>query len=62
MQALGRPTDVYWGVIFPGERAQQCEGVSLCARHPQLYEAGLEYFTFLILIHFATGKFKYGVS
>ena len=58
----GRPTDVYWGVIFPGERAQQCEGVNgLCARHPsQLYEAGLEgILLFLILIYFAsTGKFK----
>jgi phosphatidylglycerol---prolipoprotein diacylglyceryl transferase len=40
----GRPTDVPWGVIFPGERAQDCPGVAgLCARHPsQLYEAGLE--------------------
>ena len=40
----GRPTDVAWGVIFPGDRAQNCPGVEgLCARHPsQLYEAGLE--------------------
>ncbi|MDD9921446.1 MAG: prolipoprotein diacylglyceryl transferase [Boseongicola sp.] len=40
----GRPTDVPWGVIFPGQRAQDCPGVEgLCARHPsQLYEAGLE--------------------
>lgn len=40
----GRPTDVPWGVIFPGETAQACPGVQgLCARHPsQLYEAGLE--------------------
>lgn len=40
----GRPTDVPWGVVFPGDRAQECEGViGLCARHPtQLYEAGLE--------------------
>lgn len=40
----GRPTDLPWGVIFPGEAAQDCPGVSgLCARHPsQLYEAGLE--------------------
>ena len=41
----GRPTDVPWGVVFPGARAQECppgwEGP--CARHPsQLYEAGLE--------------------
>ncbi|MBC7138544.1 MAG: prolipoprotein diacylglyceryl transferase [Defluviimonas sp.] len=41
----GRPTDLPWGVIFPGEAAQTCEGTAygLCARHPsQLYEAGLE--------------------
>lgn len=40
----GRPTDLPWGVIFPGARAQDCPGVEgLCARHPsQLYEAGLE--------------------
>lgn len=43
----GRPTDLPWGVIFPGEAAQTCPGTlalpGLCARHPsQLYEAGLE--------------------
>ena len=40
----GRPTDLPWGVIFPGEAAQTCPGViGPCARHPsQLYEAGLE--------------------
>lgn len=47
----GRPSDVPWAVIFPGEAAQNCpgpEGIvgtinTLCARHPsQLYEAGLE--------------------
>lgn len=40
----GRPTDVPWAVIFPGEAAQACQGVvGLCARHPsQLYEAVLE--------------------
>jgi phosphatidylglycerol---prolipoprotein diacylglyceryl transferase len=41
----GRPTDLPWGVIFPGEAAQTCAGITpgLCARHPsQLYEAGLE--------------------
>lgn len=40
----GRPTDVSWGVVFPGARAQDCPGVvGACARHPsQLYEAGLE--------------------
>ncbi|PWK59535.1 prolipoprotein diacylglyceryl transferase [Roseicyclus mahoneyensis] len=48
----GRPTDVAWGVIFPGEAAQACRGPvgivatelgEMCARHPsQLYQAGLE--------------------
>lgn len=40
----GRPTDLPWGVIFPGAAAQDCPGVlTLCARHPsQLYEALLE--------------------
>lgn len=40
----GRPTDLPWGVIFPGQAAQDCPGIEgLCARHPsQLYEAGLE--------------------
>ena len=40
----GRPTDLPWGVIFPGEAAQDCPGVvGPCARHAsQLYEAGLE--------------------
>ncbi len=48
----GRPTDVPWGVIFPGTRAQDCPGVEgLCARHPsQLYEAGLEGLVFAILV------------
>ena len=40
----GRPTDLPWGVVFPGEAAQTCPGiVGPCARHPsQLYEAVLE--------------------
>ena len=40
----GRPTDMPWGVIFPGFDAQTCPGfASPCARHPsQLYEALLE--------------------
>ncbi len=40
----GRPTDLPWGVIFPGPAAQDCPAVQgLCARHPsQLYEAALE--------------------
>lgn len=41
----GRPTTLPWGVIFPGDAAQTCDGMvpGTCARHPsQLYEAGLE--------------------
>lgn len=40
----GRPTDLPWGVAFPGEAAQACADVAgICARHPsQLYEAALE--------------------
>lgn len=40
----GKPTNFSLGVVFPGERAQDCpEVVGLCARHPsQLYEAGME--------------------
>lgn len=58
----GRPTTAYWGVIFPGERAQQCDGVvGPCARHPsQLYEAGLEgLLLFIVLFCIAlAGGFK----
>jgi phosphatidylglycerol:prolipoprotein diacylglycerol transferase len=40
----GRPTDLPWGVAFPGDAAQLCPGVlTVCARHPsQIYEALLE--------------------
>ena len=40
----GRPTDLPWGVAFPGIAAQDCGQLEgLCARHPsQLYEALLE--------------------
>lgn len=40
----GRQTDLPWGVIFPGDLAQDCGQLTLyCARHPsQLYEALLE--------------------
>ncbi len=58
----GRPTEVYWGVIFPGELAQQCNGVvGPCARHPsQLYEAGLEGLLLLIVLLYLSlkGGFK----
>lgn len=41
----GRPTDLPWGVVFPGNSAQACGQPlnEVCTRHPsQLYEAGLE--------------------
>ena len=40
----GRQTSLPWGVVFPGEAAQDCSVVqTMCARHPsQLYEATLE--------------------
>ncbi len=32
----GRPTTLPWGVIFPGDAAQDCPGITgLCARHPR---------------------------
>lgn len=55
----GRPTDVPWGVIFPGEAAQYCPGVvGPCARHPsQLYEAGLEGLLLgLLLLYLVFGR------
>ena len=55
----GRPTDVPWAVIFPGEVAQACPGISdLCARHPsQLYEALLEGLILgMLLIYLAWGR------
>ncbi len=60
----GRPTDLPWGVIFPGTRAQDCPGIEtlLCARHPsQLYEAlleGLILGAVLLWIAFRRGGFK----
>lgn len=55
----GRPTDLPWGVIFPGELAQSCASAAgPCARHPsQLYEAGLEgVVLMLILLILAFGR------
>jgi phosphatidylglycerol:prolipoprotein diacylglycerol transferase len=54
----GRPTEVFWGVIFPGDMAQQCDGVIVpCARHPsQLYEAGLEGLLLLIVLLYIAMK------
>lgn len=48
----GRPTELPWGVVFPGEAAQFCPYVvGLCARHPsQLYEAFLEGAVLLLLL------------
>ena len=58
----GRPTEVYWGVIFPGDLAQKCDGViGPCARHPsQLYEAGLEGLLLLVVLLYVAlkGGFK----
>jgi phosphatidylglycerol:prolipoprotein diacylglycerol transferase len=55
----GRPTSLPWGVVFPGEAAQDCPGFEgLCARHPsQLYEAGLEGLLLgLLLLWLAWGR------
>lgn len=60
----GRPTDVPWGVIFPGAAAQDCAGVAvgLCARHPsQLYEAlteGLILGAIILFLAFKRGWLK----
>ncbi|MCG7493746.1 prolipoprotein diacylglyceryl transferase [Thalassobius sp. Cn5-15] len=59
----GRPTDLPWGVAFPGPSAQTCEGIiGLCARHPsQLYEAALEGLilgTLLLILAFRRGALK----
>lgn len=59
----GRPSDVPWAVIFPGQAAQDCPGVvGPCARHPsQLYEAGLEGLlvgALLLFFAFRRGWFK----
>ncbi len=50
----GKPTNVPWGVIFPGDRAQDCAGIiGLCARHPsQIYEALMEGLLLFILLIF----------
>ncbi len=60
----GRPTDLPWGVIFPGEAAQACANLAngACARHPsQIYEAILEgavLATVLLLLAFRAGWLK----
>ncbi len=60
----GRPTDLPWGVIFPGAYAQDCPGITgLCARHPsQLYEAALEGLILgglILWLVYRRGGFKY---
>ena len=59
----GRPTDLPWGVVFPGRAAQACaNALEPCVRHPsQLYEAGLEGLllgTILMLLAFRFGALK----
>jgi len=59
----GRPTDLPWGVVFPGQAAQACAtALEPCVRHPsQLYEAGLEGLllgTILIFLAFRFGGLK----
>ncbi len=59
----GRPTDLPWGVIFPGASAQACAiATDPCVRHPsQLYEAGLEGLllgTLLLFLAFRFGALK----
>lgn len=54
----GRPTTMPWGVAFPGEAAQTCEGVlTICARHPsQLYEAALEGLLLFLVLGYGTWR------
>ena len=59
----GRPTELPWGVAFPGQAAQFCPEVAgICARHPsQLYEAlleGLLLGLFLIWLAWKRGALK----
>ena len=57
-----KPADKQTTVVFPGNLAQQCDGViGTCARHPsQLYEAALEGFLLLIVLLYIAlrGGFK----
>jgi phosphatidylglycerol:prolipoprotein diacylglycerol transferase len=56
----GRPSDVPWAVVFPGDAAQACAtATSACARHPsQLYEGALEGLLLGILILVLVWGFK----
>jgi phosphatidylglycerol:prolipoprotein diacylglycerol transferase len=48
----GKPTTVPWGIVFPGNEAQDCPSIiGLCARHPsQLYEGALEGLLLLLVL------------
>lgn len=48
----GRPSDLPWAVVFPGNAAQSCANLGeVCARHPsQLYEAALEGLVLLVVL------------
>jgi len=52
---FGRPTALPWGVRFTNEAAEQLAGTPLGIQlHPtQLYEAGAEFFNFLLLVWLA---------
>jgi phosphatidylglycerol:prolipoprotein diacylglycerol transferase len=54
----GRPSTLPWAVVFPGEAAQDCPGLTgPCARHPsQLYEAALEGVVLFALLLFAARR------
>jgi phosphatidylglycerol:prolipoprotein diacylglycerol transferase len=54
----GRPTGLPWGVIFPGDLAQDCGPLAgACARHPsQLYEAGMEGLVLALLVWLAATR------
>ena len=58
----GSPTEKPWGVVFPGQKAQQCPSLTeICARHPsQLYEAALEGLLLFLVLFFVAkaGGFK----
>ncbi|MCR8726259.1 prolipoprotein diacylglyceryl transferase [Frigidibacter sp. ROC022] len=56
----GRPSDLPWAVVFPGQAAQDCPGViGPCARHPsQLYEAGLEGVLLGLVLWLAVTRFR----
>jgi len=61
----GRPTDMPWGVAFPGDRAQTCPDFwpqaagEACLRHPsQLYEAALEGLVLFGILLFAVWSLR----